>query len=222
MERVDTWPGKYILLVFGKHAFNSVFTQGASCRHLKNIVIIPFTQKIVPIDDLYGGEPIFVVDAQYRTYSEMSLLHTNIVGKKRIVYITPDFPYWHHSFKVEEKPFGIFNVERDNEALETFCCGCFGLIDPAERDRLLKMCHNMCFACCASETTSETLCLHSSHKREYILPEDALFFDGLQDMDVAYCSREECDAIVDPRVSCKNCHMEGFCSELCLRLKHEC
>lgn len=216
MDFFKIWPGKKILVVFGKKALDSVYSQSTPIPHLKNVVIIPCAEKpyLQSICDLYGGEPILVVDAQHHSYEYISSLHSDTFEQERVVCVTPDFPYWHHTFKVEEQPFGFFKVKKDKSALSCFCSICLKNFDSTSKK---TECDHIICDNCSRELNP--VCLHASHKREYIPFEDLLLFE---DMDVTYCIREGCEGIVDPRVSCTDCGEGGFCSNLCLLLIHEC
>ena len=219
MDFYKLWPGKKILLVFGKGAFESAYSQSAPVAHLKNVLVIPCidkNDKVQSIWDLYGGEPILVVDAQQHSYQETSTLHNDVFDQERVVCVTPDFPYWHHSFKIEEKPFGFFQIAKDKSALSLFCTVCQRSFETRLESKHTTCGHTICDVCLHG---LNPICLHSSHKREYIPFEDAFLFE---DTNVTYCVREGCESIVDPRVACADCGEGGFCTKFCLLLNHEC
>ena len=221
MEFIRIWAGTKILLVFGAKALESVYLQANPAAHLKNVVVIPYlnkSEKIQSISNLYGGDPVLIIDASNYTYREMSELHQNEYGIDRVVCVTPDFPYWHHSFKVEEKPFGFFVVEKDNVALELFCSVCLRQSSDNTQKNRLGCKHPICEAC-AIEVNP--ICLHAHHKREYISYEDECM-DFLEGVSITYCLRGGCEGIVDPRVVCTECYEGGFCSQQCLVLNHDC
>jgi hypothetical protein len=222
MEFLRIWPGTKILLVFGEKALQSVYSQANPVAHLKNVVVIPYldkSEKMHSIYNLYGGDPILVVNAEQHTYCEMSELHQNEFGIDRVVCVTPDFPYWHHSFKIEEKPFGFFVVDKDNASLNLFCSVCLRHVDITQ-NKTLACKHPLCETCALE---ANPICLHAHHKREYISYEyNEECMEFLEGVSITYCTRGGCEGIVDPRVVCTECFEGGFCSQQCLVLNHDC
>jgi hypothetical protein len=213
--KAQLWPGGKILLVWGDSAFESVLSQATPVDDLKNVVVIPWskkTTKIQTICDLYGGEPILILNAQNYKYEETAYLSRDLFGKERVVCVTPDFPYWHHTFKIDEKPFGFFNVKRDEKALQSFCTFCFQKSNTPLVESI-RCKHPICEDC---QLALFSVCMHASHKRECEIPK---YEDD--DTNYTYCMREGCEAIVDTTVFCSRCREGGFCSVLCLLLIHD-
>jgi hypothetical protein len=214
---LKVWPGGKILLVWGIKSFDSVLSQATPIDGLKNVVVIPWskkTTKIQTICDLYGGEPILIVNAQNYTYEEMASLSRDLFGRERMVCVTPEFPYWHHTFKIEEKPFGFFNVKKDKSALHSFCTFCFKKSNtPLMASIRCK--HPICEEC---QLAVFSVCLHANHKKELEISKQTI----QNDMNYTYCMRNGCEALVDTTVFCSVCREGGFCCNLCLLLVHEC
>lgn len=226
MSIFENWPGSCVVLIWGNESFKALQRSATQFERIQQdcvygVFVNSRTTKKkkgfrYDLKVLYGGVPVLVINAMHFTYSEMSKLRTDILGETRHVYVTPDFPYWHHSFKVEEHPCG-FAIEKDQAALDSLCSQCL-----CQYTCILtkKACHTICDACARADF--EMTCYHASHKREHIEFEDAALFDGLTDLSVGYCLREGCPEIIDSSIVCFNCNVGGYCSELCLRLNHDC
>lgn len=214
------WRGS-TFLVYGDKAFESIRTQYIPYTKIQQgtkygIFILKNDNVRPDIFQLFGGEPVLVVNAQHYKYQEIiSMTQT------RTVWISPDFPYWHSSFKVENPP--CKNVVQDKEALQSLCMKCFGIIPSRERNLGLFSCGDLRHTVCSGCFEYEWTCYHAIHKREYIPFEQAMQYDGLENMEMSFCiGGGDCVALVNPDVVCIECGASGFCSQLCLRLNHEC
>lgn len=210
------WPG-LTFLVYGKKAYESVRKQSIPFNKIQNgdrygVFVIPKKDLRGDVFQLFGGEPILVINAYYYTYKEMTSM-TN-----RPVWISADFPYWHHTFQMDNPP--LASVARDEDALQSLCLKCFQII-PSEDPSLFscdELKHPVCKVCHSYDWT----CYHASHKREYVPFEDSMIYDGLENMEISFCTRGGCESLVNPSVVCLQCQEGGFCSNFCLRLNHEC
>lgn len=225
MDFLKVWPGTQLVLLYGNQSFSSLrdletmFTMPREDPRYGIFIMKKKQRKNDRCDlvQLYGGNPVLVINAIHFTYSEISKLGTGLFGETRRVHVTPDFPYWHHSFTIEQKPYG-FTIEKDQSALDSLCSQCLCQFMCVLTK---KACHTICDAC--ARANFELPCFHASHKREYIDQEDANLFDGVGDeFNIGFCPQAGCDDLIDPHIVCMNCQASGFCSELCLRLNHEC
>lgn len=226
MKRVDfilCWPGQQVLLVWGSVALNAVRNQNRGPKSLPKpqrgdfygIVCFRSKASTVALQQLYGGEPVLVVNAEKYSYKEMSMLHQGQL-EKRIVYVSQNFPYWHHSFRVEAEPLGFKDTE-DSQALQSLCSFCLTVcVRPCVQSHTCG--HNVCFLC---EPFNYSLCYHSSHKKEYFVQEEHEQEDMFS-MDLLLCYADECTAHVDSQIFCSSCQLGGYCSLDCLLKHHVC
>lgn len=209
MDFFTLWPRHSILLVWGAAALRAVRAQCKNksavapkpqCGDKYGIVCTsPFTGQLHTFQ-LYGGEPLLVINAQMYTYEEM----TSLAGSHRTIYVSKHVPYWHHTFKVQENPFG-FDIPSD-PVENNFCCMCL-------RMQTCKMyVHDKHYVCdvCTAQSNPE-FCLHASHKREKMQD------DLLEHLDYFPCNAEECIRNVDASVRCNTCFETGYCSVECLQ-----
>jgi hypothetical protein len=216
---LSQWPGEKILLVWGASALDSVRLQTRGKRELPKpqhadyygIVCTDNKASTVDLQQLYGGEPVLVVNAQKYSYKDMSNL-SDTGYEKRLVYTSKDFPYWHHSFHVEALPFGFKNTV-DPKALSYFCAFC--MLHQKEPCQESLDCHH--YVCSNCRPFNYSVCYHSAHKKEYL----DILNDSL-DLELLLCDGDGCTAHVNPDVGCSECQQGAYCSDECLREHHVC
>lgn len=232
------WPGTHILLVWGVDSLNAIRAQcnNASatppkpqCENKYGIVLTSKKASTTNLFQLYGGEPVLVVNAQRYTYAEMSGL-CNGTFTKRTIYVTTDVPYWHHSFNVQESPFGFDLSIPPRPTAEggsnTFCCSC-AQMKPCTA--FVHETHAICSDCnwriqnfYADGT--DFWCYHASHRREYVDHDRDFIVNGIDLGTDGYyaCGAEDCAFPVDEQVRCHQCYENGYCSAACLNKTHAC
>lgn len=219
---IFSWPGDEVLLVWGSVALDAARKQNRGPKVLPKpqkgdeygIVCVTNKAATISLQQLYGGKPVLVVNAEKYSYKEMSMLHQGQYGK-RTVFISRNFPYWHHSFSREAEPFGFKDTE-DPEALSFFCNTCLKVVEkPCQQTQSCK--HNVCDSCQSFDY--HDFCYHSSHKREYFEQDQTLDFLSTE---MLLCDGEGCTAHVDSQIGCSMCQAGGYCSMECLWNHHVC
>lgn len=224
---LSLWPGENILLVWGADALDAIRAQsrGTSalppkpqCGHKYGIVLVSKTASTNNLYQLYGGEPVLVVNAEAYTYGQMCALSQGTFTR-RTVYATPDVPYWHHTFMVQERPFNFSPALTGGGEIKTFCSSCLTRT-PIPCTHYIHDTHPICAKCATFDIIE---CYHVSHKREYIEQEDACIYFGTDSAPSYHpCSADQCSWPVDDCVRCEQCNEKGYCSAECLLKHHAC
>jgi len=201
---LSLWPGQHVLIVWGSSALDAVRAQSRGQKTLPKpqnkdfygIVCINHKASTLDLQQLYGGEPLLVINAEKYSYKDMSVMHeSNYV--KRTVHVSSLFPYWHHSFHVEEEPFGFKNTV-DTKRLNRFCMYCLMMQDK-KCEKSILCDHYVCHTC---KPYNYSICYHAEHKKEYF-EED--YDKGFFSSDLLLCDAEGCTHHVNSDVGCPDC-----------------